>query len=312
MGQYSKKLSIGVRWLYKFDFHGHTYHSKAIYHTKGEAKKAEATRLSEIDERMRNPGSLPLFELFHERLDYLKTKKSLDYYKENKRYFKMCLAEWGNISADQLSKKMISDLLMKESKRFKQEGKTNHKVNSLLRSLKAAFNHAIKTNDLNIKNPCAYVEFYSIDTKLKHIPTEQEVIELTTKLTTNQKLLFDFVDQTGCRIMEAIRLQYSDISGNLVTLYTRKAKNSNLTPRRIPTPDCLTGMDGEGPVFKDWNEYPRFLEGKANWNWHNLRHRRASIWASSGMTTFEIMTRLGHANLQTTMKYLQLLGFSRL
>lgn len=162
-----------------------------------------------------------------------------------------------------------------------------------------------------MKNPCLHVEFYSIDTKLKYIPTDQEMIELAARLTMNQKLLFDFVDQTGCRIMEAIRLQHSDISGTLVTLYTRKAKNSNLTPRRIPIPDCLAGLSGEGAVFKDWNGYPRFLEGKATWNWHNLRHRRASIWANSGMATFEIMTRLGHANLQTTMRYLQLLGFSR-
>lgn len=312
MGQYSRKLTIGVRWFYKLDYHGTTYRSKTIYHTKSEAKKAEAERLSEVDERMRNPGSLPLFELFHERLDYLKTKKSLGYYEENKRYFKKCLAEWGNISADQVTKKMVSDLLLKESKRFMQQGMTNFKVNALLRSLKAAFNHAIKHNDLNIKNPCIFVEFYSIDTKLKYIPSEEEVNEITVILSTNQKLLFDFVDQTGCRIMEAIRLQYSDISSNLVTLYTRKAKNSNLTPRRIPIPDCLAGLSGEGAVFKDWNSYPRFLEGKSKWNWHNLRHRRASIWASSGMTTFEIMTRLGHVNLQTTMKYLQLLGFSRL
>lgn len=311
MAQYARKLKIGVRWFYKFDFHGKTHRSKAIYHSKGEAKKAEADWLADVDERMRNPGSLPLFELFHERLDYLETKKSTDYYKENKRYFKMCLAEWGNIATDQVTKKMVSDFLLKESKRFKQEEKTNYKVNALLRSLKATFNYAIKTHDLDMKNPCAYVEFYSIDTKLKYIPTDKEMIELAARLTTNQKLLFDFVDQTGCRIMEAIRLKFSDISGDLVTLYTRKAKNSNLTPRRIPIPECLVGLSGEGAVFKDWNGYPRFLEGKVDWNWHNLRHRRASIWANSGMTTFEIMSRLGHANLQTTMRYLQLLGYSR-
>ena len=207
---------------------------------------------------------------------------------------------------------MVSDLLLNESKRFMQQGMTNFKVNSFLRSLKAAFNHAIKHNDLNMKNPCLFIEFYPIDTKLKYIPSEEEVNEIRSRLSINQKLLFDFVDQTGCRIMEAIRLQHSDISSNLVTLYTRKAKNSNLTPRRIPIPECLAGLSGEGAVFKDWNTNPRFLEGKVKWRWHNLRHRRASIWAGSGMTTFEIMTRLGHANLQTTMRYLQLLGFSRL
>lgn len=137
-------------------------------------------------------------------------------------------------------------------------------------------------------------------------------------LNCDQLKLFDFVEQTGCHIQEAVRFKYEDIDGQLVTLYTRKAKNSDLTPRRIPKPECLDGAKGTGKVFPAWNAYPRFLETAVNeldlpgWNWHNLRHRRASIWASEGMTTLEIMTRLGHNNLSTMMKYLQLLGFSRL
>jgi integrase len=114
-------------------------------------------------------------------------------------------------------------------------------------------------------------------------------------------------------IKEALRFKAEDIDGNLITLWTRKSKNSNLTPRRIPKPDCLIGFTGKGKVFEDWESYPRFLEDLTdNWNWHNLRHRRASIWANNGLTTFEIMVRLGHSNLSTTMKYLQLLGFTRL
>ena len=145
------------------------------------------------------------------------------------------------------------------------------------------------------------------------ISTDGEITSIRSKLNSNQTFLFDFVDQTACRIMEAIRFKAEDIDGNLITLWTRKSKNSNLTPRRIPKPDCLIGFTGKGKVFKDWESYPRFLEDLTdNWNWHNLRHRRASIWANNGLTTFEIMVRLGHSNLSTTMKYLQLLGFTRL
>jgi hypothetical protein len=114
-------------------------------------------------------------------------------------------------------------------------------------------------------------------------------------------------------IKEDIRFKAKDIDGNLITLWTSKSKNSNLTPRRISKPDCLIGFTGKGKVFKDWESYPRFLEDLTdNWNRHNLRHHRASIWANNGLTTFEIMVRLGHSNLSTTMKYLQLLGFTRL
>jgi len=238
--------------------------------------------------------------------------------------------EWGMLTANQITRKMVSDLLLKESQRLKRESKTNHKVNSFLRSLKSAFNHAIKTHDLNMRNPCQHVDFYSIEIKLKYIPTDKEIHAVRAKLSPSQQFLFDFVDQTGCRIMEAIRLREEDIDGVLITLYTRKSKNSDLTPRRIPNPDCLSEYcpcknnknEDSMMIFNEWDAYPRFLEETVKdlmetkeminkWNWHNLRHRRASLWANNGMTTFEIMTRLGHSNLQTTMKYLQLLGFSR-
>ena len=83
-------------------------------------------------------------------------------------------------------------------------------------------------------------------------------------------------------------------------------------PRVIPKPDCLLSFKGKGRVFKTWDKRPRFLEEKTQnkWNWHGLRHRRASIWASEGMTLIEIMARLCHSNISTTQKYLQLLGFN--
>lgn len=316
MGCYKRKLSKGDRWYYKFDYQGKTYKSKAIYISKTEAKKAEAEFYRGIDELVRNPNSLTLLALFTERLDYLQAKKSNDYYKENQRHFKKALDVWGNLAIEKVTRKMVSDLLLKEAMRLKKQGKTNHKVNSMLRNLKAAFNHGIKTYDLTLRNPCVNVEFFSIDVNLKYIPSDEEIKIARDLLSPVQRLLFDFVEQTGCRIMEAIRFKYSDIDGNLITLYTRKSKNSNLTPRRIPCPDCIKGMTGQGKVFTEWNAYPRFLEDALvehgnKWNWHSLRHRRASLWANNGMTTFEIMSRLGHSNMSTTMRYLQLLGFSR-
>ncbi|KAF0221495.1 MAG: phage integrase family [Geobacteraceae bacterium] len=164
---------------------------------------------------------------------------------------------------------------------------------------------------MTIKNPCQRLEFYPIDIKLKYIPSDEEIAVVRGKLSPSQLLLFDFVEETGFRIMEAIRLTHKDIENTFIILYTRKAKNSNLTPRIIPRPQCLTGNFIDR-VFKEWNAYPRFLEDLADWNWHNLRHRRASIWANNNMPIFEIMSRLGHTNMATTMRYLQLLGFTKL
>lgn len=154
------------------------------------------------------------------------------------------------------------------------------------------------------------VEFLPIDLKIKYIPTDTEIEAVRKLLTPDQLFLFDFVEESGARIMEAVRLDWPDVKNDVVILKTRKAKNSNLTPRLIPKPECIKLLTGEGKVFKQWTAYPRFLEDKASWNWHALRQRWASIWATSGMSIFEIMVRLEHQNMQTTMRYLQLLGFS--
>ena len=75
--------------------------------------------------------------------------------------------------------------------------------------------------------------------------------------------MFDFVDQTACRVNEAVRLTQKDVDKTRVVLYTQKTKNSNLTPRVIPRPECLQG-EFTGKVFKEWNAYPRFLEDIAD------------------------------------------------
>jgi integrase len=320
MGQYRRKIKKGERWYYSGQYLGQKYFSKVIYLTKQEAKKAERAHIDGIDERMRRPKpETTLFELCEARLDFIEQNKSNFYYVENKRFFKKIIDHCGsNRAVGDITRKEINELLAIEAKRLKVEKKSNHKINSLIRCLKALFNYGIKSYDLEIKNPVMFVELYPIDIKLKHIPTEAEINAVRAKMSNKQVLLFDFVDQTACRISEAIRLKSDDIKGDLMTLWTRKSKNSNLTPRRIPIPECLAGYNGKGRVFDEWEAYPRFLEEKitelkqVKWSWHNLRHRRASIWATNGLTTFEIMSRLGHSNLSTTMIYLQLLGFTRL
>ena len=49
--------------------------------------------------------------------------------------------------------------------------------------------------------------------------------------------------------------------------------------------------------------------GQRNWNWHNLRHRRASIWHNKEKRPlYEVMVLLGHSNIKTTQGYLQLIS----
>ena len=258
-----------------------------------------------------------LLDLINERLDQIKIKRSYTYYRQNAWFFKMLLKHVGNIHISKITRHEINDFLNNFSTDLKQRGKTQHQVNAMLRNLKALFSWGIKIYDLNIKNPCSGLDYFPIEIKLKYIPPEEEIDAVKNVLVDYQVFLIDFVDQTACRVNEAIRFRYEDIDGELITLWTHKAKNSNLTPRRIPKPPCLNGKKGKGRVFPQWSDYPHFLGltvsklGFKQWGFHNLRHRRASIWASQNMPIYEIMQRLGHTNMSTTMKYLQLLGYTR-
>jgi len=316
LGQYRRKLKKGERWFYSGQYLGQKYFSKVIYLTKQECKKAERERITEIDEEQRKSKTeISLFDLMEHRLDFLTANKSVYYYNENKRYFKIALDFLGRDRlANSVTKRDVNELFLAIAKRLKDEHKQNYSVNAMQRCLKALFNYGIRFYELE-KNPIQFSQPYPIDIKLKRIPTDAEMKVLKNTLTDSETFIFDFVDQTACRISEALRFKSEDIDGDLITLWTRKAKNSNLTPRRIPKPECLKGYRGKGKVFA-WTDHPGFLEkkikqlGQKKWNWHSLRHRRASLWAQSNMSLIEIMQRLGHSNLQTTQKYLQLLGYT--
>ena len=313
-----RKTKVGTKWRYRGQYKGVSYRSKTIYQSKQEAITEERKHLVQIDEELRRPtNDILLHDLMNARLDELKLRNSKKYFEDNRWYFKFLLKEVGNIPVSEITKLQINTVLNGFSQNLLQRGKTNHKANGMLRAFKSLFNWGMQIHDLDIKNPVYGIKLFSVEIKLKYIPPTEEIESVKINCTPDEVLLIDFVAETGCRIMEAIRFKYEDIEGDLITLWTRKSKNSNFTPRRIPVPDCMKNKRGRGRVFASWDKTPRFLEykikesGFRNWNWHNLRHRRASIWANAGMPTFEIMTRLGHSNMSTTMKYLQLLGFTR-
>jgi integrase len=120
--------------------------------------------------------------------------------------------------------------------------------------------------------------------------------------------------ETGARINESLNLTFEDIKENYLILYTRKSKNSNRVPRKVPIPNCLKGLTGKGRVFPEWNDQPKFLdkvlrkEKMKIWGWHCLRHRYASMLSKQNKPLYELMSLLGHSNLSTTQKYIQLLS----
>lgn len=318
MGQYSRKLKKGTRWFYSGQYLGQKYHSQAIYLTKRECASAERDKLKELDELARSPVvSISLMELFNHRLDYLKLTRNEEYYQDNKRLCKRMIQTWGNIMANEVTKRMVSDLVLNEVKRCHKENLTNSRPNKLFAAVRASFNYGIIKLGLTIKNPCDGLSKLPEDRNIEYVPTEEDILAVKAICSPSQQLLVQFVYDTGCRINEAIALTYKEVRPDSVILFTRKSKNSVRSPRILPRPDYVS-VTGEGKVFKEWNAYPRFLEQKVAqlkqnpWNWHGLRRRRASIWAHSDLPLFQIMMLLGHTQISTTQRYLFSLGIVKM
>lgn len=309
---YNKSVSKGLRFFYKFDLSGKTYRSKAIYHTKHEAKIAEAEAYKEADYRQRNPSLsqvITLLQAIDERLDYVKSRKTLKYYNDNKRYLSMLLNKFGDCSLTEIKRGDIESLLQENSI------KGSYTVNAMLRCYKALFNHAIDSNDLDLKNPCLKIKLFAVEKRIKYIPTDEEINTLLQACTEPQRRLIEFIRDTGARISECLNLTGRDVTNVDVTLYTRKSANSNLIGRTLDKPDCLVGwtFPPDKKVFGDWTEQPKFLErklkklGMKHWGFHSLRHRYASILSAERVPLYEISQKLGHQSVQTTQIYLRLL-----
>lgn len=324
MSQYFRKLSKGIRWYYKFDFGGKTYFSKCIFLSKAEAKRAEADKYKELDEKRRFPDlkdDLRLSELIDYRLKEIKTKKSQKYYKSNKKYLEDLLADLGDVWISDITRADINAFLINTAQTLHFKNKGNYTPNAMLRVYKALFNFGIENYNLSDSNPCKGIKLMSVDKHLKYIPSDKEIENVKAKCDPEQCFLIDFVRDTGARINEALRFTGKDILENDIVLYTRKSKNSNLTPRKVNKPDCLNGksFDNDYKIFSRWSDVPKFLDKKLralrekdatvkSWGWHNLRHRYASKLSKEGVPIFELMSKLGHSNLETTQGYLQLLG----
>lgn len=313
MGVYKRQLKGCLRWRFGGSYKGEKYTSKAIYGSPEEAEKAEREFLARFQQDS-------LAKLTNERLRTLRVQGvNEDYLIDTKHKFGFALDFFG-------PDKLVADISKADAYRLieaiasdpDRKGKTTHPANHAIRIMKAFFNWCINEREIEIRNPFYKMKLLPLSQQRKYVPTEYQVYKLREKLNAKQKALFRFVEATGCRIMEAIRLDMRDVREDSVTLWTRKARNRNLTPRVIPRPRSFQPKVNQGRPFSTWDHYPRFLGEMVahlgqhpRWNWHNLRHKAATEWANDGMTTFEIMSRLGHNNISTTMIYLHQLGIYR-
>lgn len=110
---------------------------------------------------------------------------------------------WGNIQVTEVTKLMVSNLILEEVKRCKKEKLTNSRPNKLFTCARACFNYAINF-DVDMRNPCKGLSKLPEDRKVKFIPTEEMILAVKEKCNPEQQLMIQFVYDTACRVNEAV------------------------------------------------------------------------------------------------------------
>ena len=138
----------------------------------------------------------------------------------SRHYFSMLFKEVGDVSVSSIKKQEINKLILSLSEDLKKRGRGNHAANAMLRSLKALFNYGINIYDLDIKNPCNGIGMYSIDNRIKYIPSDDDIETVKSLCDTEQLRLVQFVIDTGARINEPLCMTFADVHDDYVVLYT--------------------------------------------------------------------------------------------
>lgn len=140
-----------------------------------------------------------------------------------------------------------------------------------------------------------------------------------------------FLVNTGMRLGEATRLEWSDVDARdrSALTWTKKGQGKRMRKRRVPLNEAAwaalsrqqlrRGAYEAGPVFRDekgrpWGRgslYPKWskaseVSGVEGVRFHDLRHTFASRLVQNGVELHVVARLLGHASLQMTTRYAHL------
>lgn len=291
-------------WRYEFWKFG-------IRHRQAGFPSKEAALLAQAEARKNLKGTNTDFiGLCESRLKDLERRRTRQHFLENKRLFDNLILRWGK-------KKEIT---RQEVQAYLDEKKSNYVYNRELRFLKALFNYGLE-HELFGNNPAARIKMQSVDSVSKYIPPKEDIEKVLAACTPKQRLYLLAAINTMARIREINRLKWEDVHEDYLILRTRKAKNSNLTARKIPLNETLkkvlTSLPKVGEyVFcystgKPYGYRSKMLRrscekaGVRPFAYHALRHYGASTLANAGVPLTDIQALLGHQRATTTDLYLQ-------
>lgn len=232
----------------------------------------------------------------------------------------------------------IADITQESIEEYLEKQKKERSANAAnkdRKNLLALWNKAVKTYGVE-SNPIAETEKYGHDREPQYTPPVEDVLKVLMVATRSERIVLDAFIQTGGRRSEIFRWTWIDdinFNSRQVRLGSRKTKDGSMKYRWVKMSDSLfqnlnwlwkNRTFKESPyVFVDDTSNPKhphygkpftsrqkFMKGLCKragvrrFGFHALRRFVASVLIDKASLK-QVQIVLGHANIQTTDRYIQ-------
>jgi integrase len=308
--------SAGIRWRNESDSGGEiaglgrkngVRQRDSGFLTKQAARMAEAEARKNL--KQMNSDFIALCE---SRLKDLKSRRTDQYFKENKSLVEKLIVRWK--AKKGIFRKDIEDYLSEQAQQ------SNPLANRDLRMIKALFSHGVDREMLD-KNPAERIKFFPVDKKQKYVPPKEDIEKVLSVATPRQANYLLAIIHSLARVNEINKLKREDVFADYIILWTRKSKDGSRVGRKIPKNETLKASIDAMPEVGEYvycykktgkpyhyrSKMMHALCKKAKvkeFTYHALRHYGASRLAEAGVSLTDIQYLLGHQRATTTDIYL--------
>ncbi len=290
-------------------------------------------KLKDKSKEKENCKSLFVSELRDEVLKYVSLNMQVSTLQIYKRVFNDIVRILGNKPI-----KLINTIDLEHYKEIRLNEVKQWTVNIDLRTIKAIFNIALKFEYISI-NPMRYVKLLSIPDKENLSFTNEQIKFITSNIEhPGMRNIVLFALNTGCRLNEAVNIQWKDVNLSDMVLTIRNKENFKTKTgkiRQIPINESLYNLltrmiksennilkffNPERYIFTNQNGYKfnknyvtkmfkgtlRKLNIPEKYHFHCLRHTFITSLIKEGVNINYVKEIAGHSDIKTTMNYIHI------
>jgi integrase len=307
---------------------------KSFHRTLAEAREAKANRTGSA--RSAPQSKRPFDEYAREWVASCQGRTSRGFDEDTRRAYATALEAHaiphiGSTPLREIERRDVTALIRKLQVR----GLSPATIAKYLAPLRAMFGDAVENEDL-VANPALGLKINakSRDTersseRVKEM-TRGELAAVLAAIPEQHRLVFEIMAHTGCRISEALGLDWTDVTfgddpslrikrqwyrGKLKTPKTDAGSRTIELPAGLAAKLWELGADATGPVVHTMTgrrqsarnlsrtlEAARTRAGVPGATHHSFRHTHGSMLLDEGWTIAEVAERLGHADPAITAR----------